>query len=232
MSQKGSNNPAWKGGETRSDGYEYRYQLEYPRAKHRGVYVKRAVLVTEKELGRFLEPGEVVHHINGIRDDDSPENLQVVTKSEHMSLHNTGSANPSYREDLDTDFIREEYRSGATYEELEIKYKCSQSAIRNRIPAGERRRREESRKKDLDTDLIRKEYRSGASSVELAVKYGCSSPTIMKYIPAEERRKGAPKKKDLDIEEAKRLRGQGYSYQKIAEVFGVSVGTIWNRLLA
>jgi hypothetical protein len=34
-------------------------------------------LVMERMIGRSLRPGEVVHHINEIRDDNRPENLEL-----------------------------------------------------------------------------------------------------------------------------------------------------------
>lgn len=42
--------------------------------------------MAEQKMGRDLVKGEVVHHINGIRHDNMPENLQVMTASEHSRL--------------------------------------------------------------------------------------------------------------------------------------------------
>ena len=67
-------------------GYEVIYAPEHPRADTQG-YVKRHIVIEEQKIGRPLRPDEVVHHINGVRNDNRPENLQVMTDHDHRSYH-------------------------------------------------------------------------------------------------------------------------------------------------
>ena len=84
----GEGNGRWKGGMTvRKDGRVMLHAPNHPHKSH-GNYVYRYRLVMEECLGRFLEPYEVVHHINGIVNDDRPENLEVM----HQIAHNRFSA--------------------------------------------------------------------------------------------------------------------------------------------
>lgn len=54
-------------------------------AKHHGRHEHR--VVAERMLGRPLQRGEIVHHIDGDRRNNDPSNLQVMTQSEHLKLH-------------------------------------------------------------------------------------------------------------------------------------------------
>ena len=47
----------------------------HPRAK-KG-WIREHILVMEDKLGRHLEAGEQVHHVNGVKDDNRPENLEL-----------------------------------------------------------------------------------------------------------------------------------------------------------
>jgi hypothetical protein len=77
----------WKGGRINHQGY-IRVRCEgHPKASSHGHYVLEHTLVMEKHLGRYLEDHEIVHHINGIRNDNRVENLVVLTRSEHTKHH-------------------------------------------------------------------------------------------------------------------------------------------------
>src|SRR4030095_11407521 len=44
-------------------------------------------LVMERKLGRQLIPSELVHHKDENRSNNDPDNLELLTISEHMSIH-------------------------------------------------------------------------------------------------------------------------------------------------
>jgi hypothetical protein len=66
-------------------GYMMVRAAGHPRAD-KARYVFEHVLVMEEMLGRYLLPGENVHHRNGIRDDNRPENLELWTRPQPAGI--------------------------------------------------------------------------------------------------------------------------------------------------
>lgn len=81
----GADHYNWKGGTYLHKQTGYIYAPSHPYAQQG--YVKQHRLVMERKLGRYLSPHEVAHHINGNKQDNRPENLEVMTKSTHQKHH-------------------------------------------------------------------------------------------------------------------------------------------------
>ena len=66
-------------------GYEYWYLMENDDADH--IRAHRALAIAE--YGFDAVKGKDVHHKNGIPWDNRPENIELLTRSEHARLHNS-----------------------------------------------------------------------------------------------------------------------------------------------
>lgn len=83
---KGENAYHWKGGKVLHGRYVYIFKPDHPHAENKG-YIFEHRLVMEKHIGRYLTREEVVHHINGIKNDNRIENLMILTREEHIKIH-------------------------------------------------------------------------------------------------------------------------------------------------
>jgi len=77
----GENSPNWRGGKRISrDGYIAIWITEKQK------YVYEHKLVWERVHNRKLPKGWVIHHLNGVRDDNRPENLEAMPRGSHANL--------------------------------------------------------------------------------------------------------------------------------------------------
>ena len=95
----GERHYAWKGRLTDKDGYVVIHCKGHPYARKHTHYIFEHRLVMEDSLGRFLLPTEVVHHLNGLRDDNRIENLQLFhSNADHLAVDLKGRC-PKWSED-------------------------------------------------------------------------------------------------------------------------------------
>ncbi len=88
MSEKrmGVNNPNWKGGINKAKGgYVKILKRNHPFCDVKG-YVAEHRLVIEKKLGRYLHPTEIVHHLNGNKQDNETSNLELRGRGNHHRI--------------------------------------------------------------------------------------------------------------------------------------------------
>ncbi len=83
---KGKDHPRWKGGISYDNRWGYK-RVYAPGRGRASLYTYEHVVIAEKKIGRLLNPDEHVHHINGNKKDNSPENLLVCNHSKHRHLH-------------------------------------------------------------------------------------------------------------------------------------------------
>lgn len=83
----GEKNPNWKGGRQIRFGYAFAIKHGHPGADCWG-YVQEHRLIMEEKIGRYLNPGETVHHLDGNKLNNTPDNLILFpTTNAHSAYH-------------------------------------------------------------------------------------------------------------------------------------------------
>jgi hypothetical protein len=81
--KQGEKSRRWNGGRRKNNsGYVEIWISKEERQKRnrKRQYILEHRLVMEKKLGRKLQENESIHHINGVKDDNRPENLELWVK--------------------------------------------------------------------------------------------------------------------------------------------------------
>lgn len=79
--RKGPLHSNWNGGRFKIDKGYIKVSLGNGRSQY------EHILIAEKALGRKLRKGEVVHHIDGVKDNNANSNLFICTNEYHRWLH-------------------------------------------------------------------------------------------------------------------------------------------------
>lgn len=89
-SPRGEQHYRWNDRLISSQGYVLvRVPKDHPLHVGNG-YAYEHRMVASTILGRMLASDDIVHHVNGDRADNRPENLQVLQRGEHNHLHLVG----------------------------------------------------------------------------------------------------------------------------------------------
>lgn len=150
--RKGKDNFRFTGKNGTRLGYVTVYAPDHPRVQNGKVF--EHMLIMEKEIGRHLiyislghKDNEIVHHRNGIKDDNRLCNLELLTVSQHSSRHRKAEfAKRDYKgfgchakgygklKKKDVFEIKELYATGGyMYKELGIIYDVTGATISNYV---------------------------------------------------------------------------------------------------
>jgi hypothetical protein len=133
--KKGSNSSSWKGG-CYIDAHGYvMVHCHNPEAKCKWEhYKKEHVLVMERVVGRQLANGEIVHHIDGDKQNNKAENLTLLVGHQHHRDVHSSLQNIGY-ELVKRGFIKYDRKSRSYLADLKLREFLEQPEEANQKPS-------------------------------------------------------------------------------------------------
>jgi predicted DNA-binding protein (UPF0251 family) len=141
-------------------GYVMEYHPEHPRANKRG-YVFAHIVAYEKHTGSGIPDDCVVHHINGVKTDNAPQNLVLMTRKDHTIFHHTGQKRSEETKEKISKWAKERLRVPSNHPMF--------------LP--------------LDIEAIKLDHALGMSVKQICKKYGISRYTYYSRITGYRRKK-------------------------------------------
>jgi hypothetical protein len=142
-------------------------------------WVYEHIMVASNLLGRKIENGEEVHHLNGVRHDNNPSNLIVLSKSDHRKLHSWIENGAAYCESLRKNGVNSVESKLSDIKRCKVcdyPLSKSQKAFCSRACMGkDKRKMQRPTKSDLKDDLRNMSY------VKVGKKYGVSDNAVRKW---------------------------------------------------
>jgi hypothetical protein len=84
------------------------WEPDHPNKSFRGWQYEHR-LVAESVVGRHLRSDEQVHHVNGMKDDNRPENLEVLSQRAHAKISGVEFRDRILRDRAELDAYRRLY---------------------------------------------------------------------------------------------------------------------------
>lgn len=112
-----------------------------------------------------------VHHINGVKSDNRPENLMVVTPRQHGAEHIT----------FDLHAAERDYLAGMSYPQLSEKYNVDSAALMRGLKKHRGMKSRgigEARRAQVDAALVVDLFRRGWRATWIAEELGCTTAVV------------------------------------------------------